>query len=137
MREFGDKDEEQAFKEIACLVPDGELAGKVWAVVQTLVATKERQARGAGAADTLQPLVTKTITRVIKTMIQEELKELNGGPPSNAKRAPTWAQRIAAGLPQSQPQAGAYQARPGGCHPVGRDAGGYAEEDTGRDSPGG
>ena len=41
LRVFGDRDEEQAFKQIACLVPDGELAGKVW------------QASGVGAADSL------------------------------------------------------------------------------------
>ena len=52
---FDDEDGEKAYKKIASLVPDGELAGKVWAMVQTLVAAKERQARGVGAIDTLQP----------------------------------------------------------------------------------
>ena len=41
--------------------------------------------------------------KAIKTTIQEglkELRELSSSPPTaNTKRAPTWAQRTAAGLP--------------------------------------
>ena len=77
-RVFDDKDDEKAFNKITSLVPDGELVDKVWVVVQTLVAGKKRQARGVGAAETLQPLITKTVAAAIKTTIQEEPKELKG-----------------------------------------------------------
>ena len=57
-------------------------------MAQTLVAAKERQARGAGAIDTLQHLITKTIAKAIKTTIKEELEELNSCSLSNTKHAP-------------------------------------------------
>ena len=102
IRAFTDKEEKNAYLKIASLVSDGELAAKVWTVVQTLVTAKEHQARGVGVADTLHPLITRTITKAIKTTVQEELKEVYGGSPTDLKRAPTWAQRTAAGLPHRQ-----------------------------------
>ena len=101
---FADDYEEKALKQIASLVSDGELVKKVWAIIQSLVTAKERQARGAGAADTLQPLITKTVTKAIKQTIHEELKELKEANSRGFSTAPqatptSWAQRAATGLP--------------------------------------
>ena len=114
---FDDEKDEKAFKQIAGLVSDGELASKVWAVVQALIAAKERQAKGVGVADTLQPLITKSVAKAIKQTIHEELKELKE---MNSKAihmvskasAPTWAQRAATGLPPTKGSASSFNLKP-------------------------
>ena len=95
------------------MVSDGELADRIWAVVHTLVATKVHQARGAGAAETLQPLITQTITKVIKQTIETELKEQTmKSDPKPTADTPTWAHRAAAGLPQPPARGNSFNLKP-------------------------